>query len=189
MELIFDFFEDHASALALVRQKRPLALGTLCFILGALSFFTALGVSGALESLHFSAIALSLYVIWELGTGFVLVAVLDLISDMEGTHGSASELFVLFGMAELAWALALPLALICMAAFPKAHNLLAAVFLLIGLFNLVLKARSLRDVYSMSGIRSWVTLLTPYAAVILFSILVFCLAAAWFFVELMHAIS
>ena len=188
MELIFDFFEDHAAAVAVVRQKRPLALGVLCFILGALSFFTALGVSGGLGTLHFGAISLSLYLLWVLGAGFVLVAVLDLIADMEGTHGSATELFVLFGMAELAWALALPLAILCMAAFPKVNGLLTAIFLFIGLFNLGLKARSLRDVYSMSSVRSWVTLLMPYAAVILFSILVLSLAVAGLFIEIMQAI-
>jgi len=177
MELLFDFFEDHEEAAAAVRARRPLALGVLCYLLGALSFCAAWGVSGLLSPLPFGWFTLCLFMLWELGAGFALVALLHLIVEMEGAQGSAAGLFVLFGMANLVWALALPLALVLIAACPRAHWPLTAAFLLAGCYSLSLKARSLQDVYQVSAGRAWVTIIPPYLAALAASGLAFSLAA------------
>jgi len=185
MELIFDFFEDHFKAAVVVKTRRPLALGVLCFISGALSFFVALGVSGRLAPLSFSGITFALFLLWELGSGLALVALLHLIADFEGRPGSGAELFVLFGMADLIWALAVPAALIFMAFGPRAHWPLNAAFLLLGFYNLCLKARSLKDTYQLSLGRAWVTLVLPYVATVMVSGLVFALVMASLVMQVM----
>ncbi|MCX5795784.1 MAG: hypothetical protein NTY77_09845 [Elusimicrobia bacterium] len=178
MELVFDFFEDHLKAAAVVKVRRPLALGVLCFMLGALSFFVAMSVSGRLSPLPFNWFILALFLLWELGSGLALVAVLHLIADFEGRPGSGGELFVLFGMANLIWALAIPVALLFMAFLPHAHWPLTAAFLFVGLYNLGLKARSLQDTYQLSQGRAWITLALPYLATVMASGLAFALAMA-----------
>lgn len=185
MELVFDFFEDHLKAAAAVKSRRPLALGVLSFILGALSFFVAMGVSGRLAPLPFNWFMFALFLLWELGSGLALVAVLHLIADFEGRPGSGAELFVLFGFANLIWSLAVPLALILLAVFPNAHWPLTAAFLLVGLCNLSLKARSLQDTYQLSQGRAWITLVLPYLATVMVSGLAFTLAMASMVAQLM----
>lgn len=188
LELLFDFFEDHAKAAAAVRQRRPLALGMLCLIIGAVSFFASLCLTGRIAPMPFGWISMSLFILWELATGFMLAAVLHMICDMEGNSGSASGLFILLGMANLVWALLVPATMLLMAAFPRNHWPLTATFLLVGYFNLSLKARGLRDSYGVSLGRSWMTLILPYFAVVLISGLVFSLAMASIFIQLMKAL-
>jgi len=178
VEFIFDFFEDHLKAAVAVKSRRPLALGVFCFILGALSFFVAMSLSGRLSPLPFNWFTFALFLLWELGSGLALVAVLHLIADFEGRPGSGGELFVLFGFANLTWGLAVPLALIFLAFFRGAHWPLTAAFLLVGLYNLSLKARSLQDTYQLSQGRAWVTLALPYLATVVASGLAFVLAMA-----------
>jgi hypothetical protein len=188
LELLFDFFEDHAQAAAAVRQRRPLALGVFCLVIGAVSFFASLCLVGRLSPLPFGWISVSLFILWELATGFLLASVLHMISDMEGSSGSASGLFILLGMANLVWALLVPAAMLLMAAFPRNGWPLTAAFLLVGYFNLSLKARGVRDCYGVSLGRSWMTLLLPYFSVVLVSGLVFSLAMASLFIQLISAL-
>jgi len=180
MELLFDFFEDHVKAAAVVQRRRPLALGTLCFVLGALSWVVAMTVSGRLGPLPFNWVTLAFFLIWELGTGFALVACLHLISDMEGFQGRAASLFVLFGLANLVWALAVPVALVFLAAFPRTSWPLTAAFLVVGFTNLSLKAT-----YQVSSGRAWFTLILPYLATVLVSTLVLFLTMAGLFIQVM----
>jgi hypothetical protein len=187
MELVFDFFEDHLKAAAVVKSRRPLALGVFCFMLGALSFFVALIVSGRLAPLPCNWFTFALFLLWEMGTGLALVAALHLIVDFEGRPGSGAELFVLFGFANLIWGLAVPLALIFLASFPRAHWPLTAAFLLLGLYNLSLKARSLQDTYQLSQGRAWITLALPYLAMVMASGLAFALAMASVVMQVMKS--
>ncbi|MDD5628707.1 MAG: YIP1 family protein [Elusimicrobia bacterium] len=189
MELVFDFFEDHLKAAAAVKSRRPLALGLFCFILGALSFFLAMSVSGRLQPLPFNSFTLGLFLLWELGSALVLVAALHLIADFQGRPGSGGELFVLFGFANLSWGLAVPVALLFLALFPSAHWPLTAAFLLVGLYSLGLKARSLQDTYQMSQGRAWVTLALPYLGTLLASALAFILAMASVVLQIMKGFS
>jgi hypothetical protein len=50
--------------------------------------------------------------------------------------------------------------------------------LLVGLYNLSLKARSLQDTYQLSQGRAWITLALPYLATIVASGLALALAMA-----------
>jgi hypothetical protein len=187
VELVFDFFEDHLKAAAAVKSRRPLALGVLCFSLGALSLFVAMGVSGRLAPLPCNWAIFALFLLWELGSGLAVVAFVHLIADFEGRPGSGGELFVLFGVANLTWALAVPLALILLAFSPRAHWPLTAAFLLLGFYNLSLKARSLQDTYQFSPGRAWTTLVLPYLAAVLASVLAFTLAMAGVVMQVMKS--
>lgn len=183
MELVFDFFEDHVKAADAVKARRPLALGFFCLGLGTLSFFVAMALSGRLGMLPFGWIGFSLLLLWEIGAALLLAAVLHLIVDFQGRQGSVSELFILFGMANLIWGLAVPLALVFMA-MPGAKHWPSAAFLLIGLANLSLKARSLKDTYRVSTGRAWVTLALPYLFLLFASGLAVSLAMASIFIQL-----
>ena len=189
MELIFDFFEAPGQAAASLRQKKPLALGVLCLLMGALSFFIAADLPGSATLLPFGWISLSLFLLWELAAGFAMVALIHLIAEMQGAQGSAVALFIFFGLADLVWALAVPAALLLTAVFPKTSAPLAATLLLLGLCNLSLKARSLKDNYQMHALRAWITLLLPYLAALLASVLAFSLAVAGLVLELMKSLS
>lgn len=189
MELVFDFFEDHVKAADSVRVRRPLALGVLGFAVGSLSFYAAMAVSGRLAWLPFGGIGLGLTFLWELVTGLLLVAVLHLIADFQGREGSASELFVLFGLANLVWGLAVPAALLLTSLRPGSRWPVGASFLLIGFYNLALKARSIQDTYRMSLGRAWTTLLLPYAALLLAAGLAFSLAMAGLLFQFARALN
>ena len=188
MELVYDFFEDSAEAVAAVRSRRPLGLGVLGWLLGALSFFAVMAVSGRVSPLPWGGLELAFCLLWELATGCALVAFVHLIADFQGRRGSASELFVLFGLADLAWALVVPAVFILTAVCPRAHWLLAASFLIVGYYNLSLKARCLRDAYQMSLGRAWVTLALPYLAAFLAGALVFSLAIASLLLQILKGL-
>ena len=188
MELVFDFFEDHLKAAAAVKDRRPLALGVLCFILGALSFFVAMGGSGRLAPVPCNWVNFCLFLLWELLSSLALVAVLHLIADFEGRPGSGAELFVLFGMANLSWGLAVPLALVFMAFLPSVQWPLTAAFLLVGFYNLSLKARCLQDTYGLSQGRAWITLVLPYLATATASGVALVLAMASLVLQVMKSL-
>ncbi|MBI4376926.1 MAG: hypothetical protein HY549_10810 [Elusimicrobia bacterium] len=159
LELIYDFFEDHVRAASAVRERRPIALGVLCFLIGGLSVFAAQALSyRLLLSVSWSSCALLL--LWKLAAGFLLVAVLHLLLEMGGRQGSAAGLFVLFGFSELAWALALPLVMLARLFSPLWP--LTAIFLGVTFWSFLLKARSLQDSYQISAGRAWMTLALPY---------------------------
>lgn len=175
IELLYDYFEDHVRAAATVNERRPLAFGVLCFVIGGVSLFMAQALSQRLL-FPFSWSSCALLLLWKLSAGFLLVAVLHLILEMEGFKGSAAGLFVLFGMTELAWAAAVPLLLIARLAAGNWPWAATAVFFVVSLASLSLKARSLKDHYRLSAGRAWLTLSLPYLAVLLLTLLAFSLA-------------
>ncbi|OGR87799.1 MAG: hypothetical protein A3J74_02070 [Elusimicrobia bacterium RIFCSPHIGHO2_02_FULL_57_9] len=175
IELIYDYFEDHVRAAGVVKERRPLAFGVLCFLIGGVSLFMAQALSQRLFfSVSWSSCALVL--LWKLSAGFLLVAVLHLILDMEGYQGSAAGLFVHFGLAELAWAMAIPMIIVARLS-PGGFSWIAPlIFFFVGLLSIGLKARSLQDNYNLSAGRAWMTLSIPYLAVFLVGLLAFSLA-------------
>src|SRR5580704_10126573 len=112
IELIFDYFEDHVRAAMAIQERRPLALGVLCFILGGTSLFVAQAMTQRLYILPFSWSSLLLTVGWKVAAGFLMTAILHVLLDFSGNKGSAASLFVLLGMASLVWGLTVPLLLI-----------------------------------------------------------------------------
>lgn len=187
LELVFDYFEDHAQAAAQISQRRPVAFGVFCFALGALSLFVAQGLSGRLFPLSFSWPSLGLMILWELVAGFVLAAILHLILDLGGVRGSGSGLFVHLGMANLAWAVAVPLILILKLLVPRSGLAVTTAFLAVGLLSVSLKARGIQDNYRITSAKAWVTLGLPYLLMLAAGLLAMGLAAGILFLQVMKA--
>lgn len=186
VELLFDYFEDHVKASAVIVERKPLALGVLCFLVGGLSLFVAQGLAHRLTLLSFSWASCSLTLMWELTAGFILAAMVHVILEMGGAIGSAPALFVLFGMSDLAWALSIPLLLVTRAFFGGSSWLVTAVFLGVGFYAVVLKVRGIQDNYHVSPGRAWMSLSLPYVAVVAISLVAATLAVAELVMKLIH---
>lgn len=184
VELVYDYFEDRAHASALIRQRRPAALGLLAILLGAASLYVAHALAGR-TSFPFGWPGLALALLWHSVMTFVATAVLHLILELGGARGDARALFVHLGLSELAWLAAVPLVLLCQAAFAKPVWSLRLIFFFVGLWSLTYKARGIRDEYGISGGKAWLTLGLPYLAVVVVLLLMAFLAtlgyvlAAW----------
>ncbi|MBI3552939.1 MAG: hypothetical protein HY077_10525 [Elusimicrobia bacterium] len=187
LELIFDYFEDHVRAAAAIQERRPLALGVLCFLLGGLAVFVAQGLTQRLYLLSFSWSSLMLALGWKVAAGFLLTAILHVLLDFTGNKGSAASLFVLLGMASLVWGLTVPLILLARLLLSSSSWLTGAIFMGVGFLSLSLKARSLQDNYHVSTGKAWVMLSLPYIAFIAAAVLAFFLAVAGLMFELVKA--
>lgn len=184
VELVYDYFEDRAHASALIRQRRPAALGLLAVLIGAASLYVAHALAGR-TSFPFGWPGLALALLWHSAMTFVATAVLHLILELGGARGDARALFVHLGLSELAWLAAAPLVLVCQAAFANPAWSLRLVFFFIGLWSLTYKARGIRDEYGISGGRAWLTLGVPYLASVLVILLMAFLATLGF---VLHAL-
>lgn len=187
VELIYDYFEDHVRAAVAVNERRPLALGVLCFLVGGLSLFLAQALAQRLHIFSFSWASLILTLGWKVAAGFLMAAVLHLILEMFGVKGSAVALFVLLGLAELSWALALPMVLLARLVSERPSWGVTAVFFGVGLLCLSLKARSLQDNYRIGAGLAWFTLGLPYLAMTLAAVLAFSLAMIRLILEFVKA--
>lgn len=188
LEFVFDYFEDHVQAAARIDERRPVAFGAFCFAVGALSLFVAQGLAGRLFPLSFGWPSLVLMVFWEIFCGFLLAAVLHFLLDLGGVRGSGSGLFVHLGMANLAWALTVPLILILKLLLPGSSLAPPVVFLGVGLLSVGLKARGIQDNYRVASARAWVTLSLPYLLAMAAALLAMGLTAGILLVELMKAL-
>ena len=175
LELLFDYFEDHVRAAAAINERRPLAFGVLCFLVGGVSFFIAQALTDRLHLLTLSWASCAFVVGWELLLGFIFAAVVHLILEMGDVRGSAASTFVLFGLADLAWALTIPLILIIRLGSHSAWAV-TLVFFATWVLSLSLKARGLQDNYRIGQGRAWLTLSLPYMAVCVVALLVFSFA-------------
>jgi hypothetical protein len=162
LEFLYDYFEDRAHAAALIRQRRPFALGLLGALAGGASVFVAEALGGRLHVLSFSGPSLLLTLLWQVTMLFVLTAALHLLLDMTGARGDAGALFVHLGLSELAWLAAAPATLILQLAFPHSAWPVRLAFVLVWFWSLSLKARGLRDEYGVGEGRAWLTLGLPY---------------------------
>ncbi len=175
VELVYDYFEDRAHASALIRQRRPAALGLLALLLGAASLYVAHALAGR-TSFPFGWPGLALALLWHSVMTFTATALLHLILELGGARGDARALFVHLGLSELAWLTAVPLVLVCQTAFSNPAWSLRLVFFFVGLWSLSYKARGIRDEYGISGGRAWLTLGLPYLACVLVVLLMVFLA-------------
>lgn len=187
VELVYDYFEDHVRAAAAVNERRPMALGVLCFLVGGLSLFLAQALAQRLHIFSFSWASLILTLGWKVSAGFLMAAVLHLILEMFGVKGSAVALFVLLGLAELSWALALPLVLLARLVSERSSWAVTAIFFGVGLLCLGLKARSLQDNYRIGAGRAWLALGLPYLAMTVVAVLAFSLAVMRLILEFVRA--
>ncbi len=165
LEFLYDYFEDRGHAAALIRQKKPYALGILGALVGGTSLFVAEAVGARLVVLSFSFPALMLVLLWQLATLFASTAVLHLILEMTGVPGDSGALFVHLGLSELAWLAAVPAVLVVQVLLPGAKWPVHLAFMAVGLWSLALKARAMRDEYGVGEGRAWLTLSVPYLAV------------------------
>src|SRR5258708_5234627 len=94
LEFLYDYFEDRAHAAALIRARRPYAMGFLGALAGGASAFVGEALGGRLSFLPFSAPSLLLVLLWQLVALFALTAVLHLLLNMTGARGDAGALFV-----------------------------------------------------------------------------------------------
>jgi hypothetical protein len=161
LEFLYDYFEDRAHAAALIRQRRPYALGLLGALFGGVSLFVFNALAGRLGLLSFSWPALLISLIWQVAFLFATTAVLHLLLDMTGARGDAGALFVHVGLSEVAWLAAAPAALIVQAFSDHAAWFTWLVFIAVWGWTLALKARGIRDEYGVGEGRAWVTLLLP----------------------------
>lgn len=179
VELVYDYFEDRAHASALIRQRRPAALGLLALLLGAASLYVAHALAGR-TAFPFGWPGLALALLWHSVMTFTATALLHLILELGGARGDARALFVHLGLSELAWLTAVPLVLVCQTAFSNPAWSLRLVFFFVGLWSLSYKARGIRDEYGISGGRAWLTLGLPYlAAVLVLLLMVFLATLGW----------
>jgi hypothetical protein len=187
VELFYDYLEDHVHAAALIKERRPLAFGVLCFVISGVSLFVAQALAQKLTFLAFSYSSCLLVVLGRLATGFVMAAVIHLILEMGSVQGSAASLFIQFGLADLAWALAVPAALLSRLLFPGSSWPATGLFFAIGMLSLVLKARGLQDTYRIHSGRAWLTLAIPYVAVVVTGLLILSLAIVGVVMQLFKA--
>ena len=162
LEFVYDYFEDRSHAAALIRQRRPFALGVLGMLAGGVSLFAALG--GGLFFLPVSWPSLFLLLLVQTALIFLLTAVLHQLLDMTGARGDAGALFVHLGLSELSWLAAAPAVLIARGFFPNSKWPVGLAFAAVGIWSLSLKARGLRDEYGVGEGRAWLTLGLPYLA-------------------------
>lgn len=170
VEFVYDFFEDRAHASALIRQRRPVALGLLGILLGAASLYVAQSLAGR-TTLPFGWPAFALALVWQSVLTFTATAVLHLILELGGARGDARALFVHLGLSDLAWLAAVPMILICQTAFSRPAWSIRLVFLFVWIWSLSYKARGIRDEYAIGGGKAWMTMLLPYLAVVLIVLL------------------
>ena len=167
-EILSDFIEDPPRAAEVVGRGRPVALGVLAFLSAGVSVFLAQALLRPAGLSAVSGFSLAFHCGWQIVSGFFLAAVLHLLAEASGggsLRGEASGLFVLLGLSESAWALAVPAALLLRLLAPSAWGARTALFAAIGLATLILKARSVRDNYGMSMGKAWLILLAPILAV------------------------
>ena len=188
LELVFDYFEDHVRVAAQVNERRPIFLGLFCYVLGGVSLYVAQALAQRLYVLPYSWSFCALAVLWELGAGFLLAAALHLIVELGGAAGSAASLFVLLGMAELSWSLAVPLVLLARLFFRESSLAVTVALLAVAFWSLTLKARSLRDNYHIGLGRAWLSLGLPYFAAAVLAVLAFSLALIGLIVKFMQAV-
>ncbi|HEX4048720.1 MAG TPA: hypothetical protein VH309_12830 [Elusimicrobiota bacterium] len=162
LEFLYDYFEDRSRAAALIRQRRPFALGLLGALVGGATLFVAEALAGRIHVFSFSGPSLALTLVWQVALLFALTAALHLLLDMTGARGDAGALFVHLGLSELAWLAAIPSTLLLQALFPHSVWPVRLAFVLVWIWSLALKARGMRDEYGVGQGRAWGTLALPY---------------------------
>src|SRR5262249_9065597 len=145
------------------KDKPPFGLGIFCFLISGLSLFLAESMSRHFLPVPSGPIGLSLIWIWRLGIGILMTGFLHLLSELIGGHGSAFGLWVLLGLSDLIWALALPIVLF-LRIIGLAHNTFVvwAMLTVLGFGSLALRAWGIRQNYGLDPARAWTLTCIPY---------------------------
>ena len=102
LELIYDYFEDRAHATALIRRRRPYAVGLLAALIGATSLYFAQALAGRLVLMPLSWPSLLLALLWRTSLILAAAAILHFLLDLSGARGHSGALFIHLGLSELA---------------------------------------------------------------------------------------
>ena len=184
LDLYLDFFERPQAALRRVWASQPVGAGLLAYSLAGASLLFAQAFLGPLPSPRWMLWAVALWCVWEILTGLMTAAAVHFAAEWMGARASGSGLFVLLGMSELVWALAVPLTLI-LEAFRVQGPGQVLVFLGLGAASFALKLRSVRDHYGLTAGKAAAALIAPYA---LYSAatFVFFIIGVWTLAALAH---
>lgn len=163
LSVIADFIEAPEEAARRTRESPRIAAALLAFVAAGTSVFLAQAVAGRGGALWSLWVSWAIACLWHLLSGAAMTSFLHLSAETVGGRGRALPLFVLVGLSDLGWALALPAVLIARVFFPDASWPSWVLLALAGLLVLCLRARSIRLNYGLSAGRSWVAVSIPYA--------------------------
>ncbi|MBI4385931.1 MAG: hypothetical protein HY551_00975 [Elusimicrobia bacterium] len=160
LDLVADFIENPARAAATAGRGPRWCVGLACFGVAGLSLY----LSQSLVRLSpLNPASLLLACVWQAAAGVFMASLLHLLAEWSGGRGRVGSVFVLFGMSQLVWALALPMAVL--AAFWRAALPAYWICVTVLAFSaLYLRARSLRDHYGFAMGKAWLLVLFPYLA-------------------------
>lgn len=175
IDFVSDFLEAPEAAARQAVEERPFFIGAVGFAVSGLSLYLAQSLAGGSRA---SLISMTVTCVWQVISGFAMAGFLHLIADGWGGagRGTASGLFVMTGLSQLAWALAVPGVLLMKLFFIDHWLATYGLLAVVGLVSAVLKARSIRHVYQISSARAWAILLLPYVAAIVLLFSVFSIA-------------
>ncbi|PCI40576.1 MAG: hypothetical protein COB53_00870 [Elusimicrobia bacterium] len=164
VELFYDFLEHPERAARAASERPPVAFGVAAYIAAAATFFLAQSLSGV-NAFGSSWIALLMYCVWNVASGFLMAALVHLFADGMGGEGRVTPLFVMLGYSELAWSLALPVTLITLAVFPDSMWPSIIAMGSIGFIVFLVKVRTIRLNYRFSRLQAAVSLAAPYGTI------------------------
>ncbi|MBI4056603.1 MAG: hypothetical protein HY399_03550 [Elusimicrobia bacterium] len=170
LEILSDLLESPSQTVQRIVVTRPIPLGFLAYLVGAVSLFLSrcLAHRGFLME---PGLPLFLWIcFWQLSLGFFLTALAHLFVEMGGGSGSAKGLFVLLGLSELVWAVTLPVVLILGLFLPVQGWEVSSAFLIFGFLNLFFKAKSIQVNYGVPSSRAWFILALPYLLIFILPI-------------------
>lgn len=185
LEFLYDYFQDGLRAAALIRRRRPFAVGVLGLLAGGVGLFTALG--GGLFFLPGSWATLLLLLLTQAAVVFLSAAALHQMLDMSGARGDAGALFVHLGLSELAWLAAVPMVLIARVLAPGSSWPVGLSLAAVWTWSLSLKARGVHDEYGVGWGRAWLTIGLLAAAVAAFCGLALTLTIAALVIKALSA--
>ena len=201
LDLAFDFIDEPARAAAAARARRPVAAAVAAVLLAAVSLFLAQAVSVSFLPVSSGPFSFVFICAWRVIGTFLLAGVLHLTVEVVarrgfGAHhadppsrGQAAGLFVLLGLSDLAWTLALPGVLILKAL--GLDNWLTVWLLIgaLGTLSIRYMARSVRENYGLSSPMAWTIVSLPYIGLAVLGAGFFALAVGGVVVSMLKMFS
>ncbi|MEK7745815.1 MAG: hypothetical protein AAB576_04055 [Elusimicrobiota bacterium] len=162
LSVIADFIEAPGEAARRTRESPSISAALLAFLAAGTSVFLAQAVAGRGGTFWSLWVSWAIACLWHLVSGAAMTSFLHLSAEAVGGRGRVLSLFVLVGLSDLGWALALPAVLIARVFFPEASWPSWILLPLAGFLVLSLRARSISHNYGLGMARSWVAVSIPY---------------------------
>jgi hypothetical protein len=161
LDILFDFIEAPKRAAESVREDPPLGLGLAAYVASAVGLFLANALAGRFQLFGVSWVSLLVTCLWHVLIWLMMSSLLHLVAEAAGGEGRALPLFVLLGLSNLVWTLALP-GVLLVQALELPRLAISLLFSIIGFLGLYLQARSIGHNYQVSPAQAWITLAVPY---------------------------